>query len=117
MGAKVPTPPPPRDEQSFAARPTSPAPPGAKPASSEIFAPGTAVLLNGDIEGIVCQACVSFRGVQYQVAWWDKTTRTQQWVEDIEVSEKPGSSEKRSIGFLPEAFVPPEPVRWLHARP
>lgn len=58
----------------------------------EVFAPGTAVSMNGgDVSGVVNQVCLGHNGVQYQVAWWDKATRYQSWLDAAEVTASKGA--------------------------
>jgi len=62
------------------------------------FAPGESVLLNGEVEAVVLQVCLSFRGLQYEVAWWSKDSRHSEWVNEREVSAMK-DAESKTIGF------------------
>lgn len=54
----------------------------------EVIAPGSTVLVGGDIEAVVLALSLGRDGLQYKVAWWDGRTRTEQWVDQLEVCSR-----------------------------
>lgn len=70
-------------------------------------------ILNGSpVNAQVLQVCIKAGGyVQYQVAYWDKSSRVDAWVESFEVSVCMGEMAK--IGFFvpdpPPPHAPPPP--------
>lgn len=60
---------------------------------------GTPVLIGEDVRATVVAASISRHGVRYEVAWWDKTTRHSQWLNDHELRPFSETAQRR-IGFL-----------------
>ena len=68
--------------------------------SYEVFPPGSAVTLNGDIAAIVLQVCISHHGVQYECAWWVNGDRKHGWLAATEVAPQDAAAAKAKIGFV-----------------
>ncbi len=67
----------------------------------QVIKPGTRVKIGQarDIEGLILQVNVAIDGaIQYQVAWWDKSDRTTDWLYPCEINVMESGGDL-AIGF------------------
>ena len=63
-----------------------------------LFRPNHAVMIGEDIEALVLAISIRGSNVQYEVSWWNGSTRNTAWMSPEEL--RPMDNSKLQVGFL-----------------